>query len=483
MSDAGRRYRFPPLERRGLILGFGGPQLAALGSAALVAVMVIRALPNMTGLLLAAVIVAAAGAAGCWTISGRPPSSWLPVVVRWAWRRAVWDRRSDAPLQGFVTTPLTHRLRPAVKPPPALAGIQLVEAPDGPGLEPLGVVVDARTRTYAAAVVARGRSFSLLDPSDKERRLAAWAAVLSGLCREGGPIHRVQWIERRGPGDRHALRRHVDASGALSAGTCRQSYDELVSGAGPVGQHHQVLIVVAIRPRRAGGIWPGQPATAPYPLLRRELRLLHGQLDAADVAVEGVLTAPDLAAVIQGALDPSRASAPAGSAPWPLAADEGWSAYRTDGAWHATYWIAEWPRVEVGPDFLSPLLLGGVGHRTVSVVMAPVAPGEAARQVEAARTADVADEQLRRRAGFLATARHRRQAEGVVQREAELAEGHGEFRFSGYVTVTVVEQADLNDACAEVEQCARQANLELRRLYGQQEAAFCWTLPLARGLS
>jgi hypothetical protein len=115
--------------------------------------------------------------------------------------------------------------------------------------------------------------------------------------------------------------------------------------------------------------------------------------------------------------------------------------------------------------------------------MAPVGPAEAARQVEAARTADAADEQLRRRAGFLATARRRRQAEGVMRRESELAEGHGEFRFSGYVTVTVSERGELDDACAEVEQCARQANLELRRLYGQQQAAFTWTLPLARGLS
>jgi hypothetical protein len=115
--------------------------------------------------------------------------------------------------------------------------------------------------------------------------------------------------------------------------------------------------------------------------------------------------------------------------------------------------------------------------------MAPIGPAEAARQVEAARTADVADEQLRRRAGFLATARHRRQAEGVLRREAELAEGHGEFRFSGYVTVTVVERGELDDACAEMEQGARQANLEVRRLYGQQQAAFTWTLPLGRGLA
>src|ERR1700731_2245996 len=111
--------------------------------------------------------------------------------------------------------------------------------------------------------------------------------------------------------------------------------------------------------------------------------------------------------------------------------------------------------------------------------MAPVGPAQATRQVEAARTADMADEELRRRAGFLATMRRRREAEGGLRREAELADGHAEYRFSGYVTVSAAERDALDSACAEVEQTASQAHLELRRLYGQQEQAFTWTLPLA----
>jgi hypothetical protein len=49
--------------------------------------------------------------------------------------------------------------------------------------------------------------------------------------------------------------------------------------------------------------------------------------------------------------------------------------------------------------------------------------------------------------------------------------------------VTAAERPELDDACAEVEQAARRAHLDLRRLYGQQEEAFTWTLPLARGLA
>ena len=168
---------------------------------------------------------------------------------------------------------------------------------------------------------------------------------------------------------------------------------------------------------------------------------------------------------------------------WPLAADEGWSSYRTDGAWHVTYWVAEWPRVEVGADFLAPLLLSPGCRRAAAVTMGPVGPAQAARQVESARTADLADEELRRRAGFVTTARRRREADGVVRREAELADGHAEYRFSGYLTVSAADPTALDTACAEVEQAASQAHLELRRLYGQQEESFTWTLPLARGLA
>ena len=51
------------------------------------------------------------------------------------------------------------------------------------------------------------------------------------------------------------------------------------------------------------------------------------------------------------------------------------------------------------------------------------------------------------------------------------------------MTVSALERSELERACAELEQTARHAHLELRRLYGRQEEALTWTLPLARGLS
>jgi hypothetical protein len=120
--------------------------------------------------------------------------------------------------------------------------------------------------------------------------------------------------------------------------------------------------------------------------------------------------------------------------------------------------------------------------RTVSMVMEPIPPLRARRAVEAARVADASDEQVRRRAGFVTSARRQREQEQVLARERELADGHSDVRFSAYVLVTAASMDELEAACAEVEQEAGQARLELCRLDGDQDVAFTYCLPLGRGL-
>ncbi len=168
--------------------------------------------------------------------------------------------------------------------------------------------------------------------------------------------------------------------------------------------------------------------------------------------------------------------------PWPVAGEVQWDAVRLDGTWHATYWIAEWPRSEVGADFLAPLLLTGDVRQSVSVTMEPLSPLEAARRIQQDRTADVADAELRAKGGFLRTARRRREEETLVDREVELADGHAPFRFSGYVTVSADTREELDASCGRVEQSAGQSGMELRRCFGDQQRAFVFTLPLCRGL-
>jgi hypothetical protein len=102
--------------------------------------------------------------------------------------------------------------------------------------------------------------------------------------------------------------------------------------------------------------------------------------------------------------------------------------------------------------------------------------------VEAAITRDRADRDLRHRFGQSETARQRQVQEATARRESELASGHGEVRFAGFVTVSGRDPDDLRRACAEVHEHAARARLELHCMYGHQADAFTFTLPLCRGL-
>jgi hypothetical protein len=70
----------------------------------------------------------------------------------------------------------------------------------------------------------------------------------------------------------------------------------------------------------------------------------------------------------------------------------------------------------------------------------------------------------------------------VSRREQELADGHADVRFSGYITVTADSPEALAEACGEVEHAAGQSRLELQRCDGEQELTFSYTLPMGRGL-
>ncbi len=69
---------------------------------------------------------------------------------------------------------------------------------------------------------------------------------------------------------------------------------------------------------------------------------------------------------------------------------------------------------------MAPLLVQTRCMRTVSVTMEPVPPLKAMRAVGFAKTADVADEELRQKLGFIGTAKRRNQADAVARREQEL---------------------------------------------------------------
>lgn len=497
-----RRYRFGPLERRGLVGGLRTGQVVVI-AVTLAAVILLLQLSSSGAMVFAVLLLGVAAAGVCFApIVGRSAEEWTPIVLAWTARhvRAGHRWRSPAPTAGrHVIDYSTHE--PEASPallPPEVADLRLLAAPLRG--EDVGVMKDRRANTYTAVLAVRVRSFGLLDRVEQERRLSGWGAVLSGLAREHSPVRRLQWLERTVPSDGDQVARYLqeerDTTVPLATSSV-VSYIELVESAGAVTQDHELFVALQIDAKKA---WRqvkrlGKGDEGAAALLMREIETLAERLVAADVQVDGALRPRMLARTIRdaydpygrayrnrlAAVDPDRAGVDPVQA-WPVAADAGWSEYRTDSAVHATYWIAQWPRIDVGATFLAPLLMQTNVLRSVATTMEAIAPSVAIRKVEAARTTDIADDQTRARTGFVTTARKRLQQDATFRREQELADGHAEFRFAGYVTVSAPDSEALERSCAEVEHAAQQARLELIRLYGQQSEAFTFTLPLARGL-
>jgi len=494
------RYRFPALERRGVIAGWRGGQVGAVAVGLVLAVLSVRSRPSLPGVALALLVVGTSVAVAFWPVAGRTGEQWLPVLARWAWAGAAGHRvvTDPGPATGMRLRTDPGNGPPQIAPggsPPrrtpvsVFDGLHLVASSTaGDGTDDMGVVVDDRARTVTAVLSVRGHSFALSGPGEQDARVAAWARVLASLAREGSTVHRLQWVESCVPDDGRAVRTYLDDHVVLDADTAAvRSYRALLDEAAPVTRRHRVLVAVTVHRARAARAVRGAGGglDGVHVVLAREVAAVERSLAAADLVVEGVLGRSALGAALGEALGPAPGvdtPVPRTPEPWPMGVGAGWDTVRTDGAWHAVYWISEWPRVDVLPDFLGPLLFAPL-RRTLSVVMEPVDPVRAARQVAQARTAGMADGELRRRNGFLTSARHTRERQSVDERDQELADGHAQFRFSGYVGVTAGSAAELSAAGAALEQAAGQSRLEVRRLFGQQDAALLCVLPLGRGLS
>jgi Putative type VII ESX secretion system translocon, EccE len=450
-AERGSRYRFGPRERGGALAGWRAGQIMTVAVGLVFGVLVLRWEPNAVGVAAAVGILVLYGALATVPVSGRTGDEWLPVVVCWGTRRSnVWGAGRSG----------------------SLRGLRLLRA----GWRDMGVVHDRQGRTLPSALLLRGGSFALLGADEQDRRVGAWASVLASLAREGSPVHRVQWVAASFPDDGEGLRSYLAAEAAPDAASaCTASYDALLADMDSHASAHDVVLAVQVRLTRSVEVGCAT--------LAREVGSLVRLLGDADVQVESVLTADDLAHQLLRTYEPHAVSF--GAAPaqdhWPMAMEERWSDVRVDGMVHATFWVAEWPRIEVRSDFLAPVLLGSA-RSTMAVVMEPLGPDTAVRKVEASRTADLADSELRRRGGFVSTARHARESEVLARREAELAEGHASFRYSGYVTVSAASEEELVAACDVVQHAAGQSRLALRRLYGDQASAYTCTLPLCRGL-
>ena len=222
-GGSGARYRFGPRERGGALAGWRAGQIVTVAVGLLFGVLVLRWEPNAAGVAAAIGILVLYGALATVPVAGRTGDEWLPVTVCWGTRRA-----------GAAT---------AGRAWPRCAGCAYC----GAGWHDMGVVHDRAPARSPAALSLRGGSFALLGADEQDRRVGAWASVLSSLAREGSPVRRVQWIAASFPDDGRGVRSYLAAEANPAAASACTA---LVRGA--ADRHGLAHLRPRRRPRRPG---------------------------------------------------------------------------------------------------------------------------------------------------------------------------------------------------------------------------------------
>lgn len=167
----------------------------------------------------------------------------------------------------------------------------------------------------------------------------------------------------------------------------------------------------------------------------------------------------------------------------PVAISEHWDRLRSDSAWAAVLWVNDWPRIDVPPHFLHPLVFSPGVRKTISIVARPLGTTEALKAIRRAKTEAISDSQQKAKIGQIEDLTDAQEYHDLLDRERALISGHADVAFSGFISVTAATEDMLSAAISQIERAASQAACETRLLYGRQTQGFVVAaLPLARGV-
>ena len=478
--DARLTARLPRRSRRGLIMNLSAPQAVTLLCAV---VLVIASIPllGIGGAFWVAILIGGPlAAASLIRHDGFPVVEWVP--IGWHYWRRRWTRQS-----GFRVT-ATPRAAGKLALPGEEARLLALTAPDGSA-----VIHDPWTGGYTAIMRVRSPAFLLLDPETQDAQVSGWGRVQAGLC-QSNLISRAQVLELCVPDSGDGLRDYftVHAKGQNLSDWANENYRELMDVAGPASSRSESLIAITLDSKRCRALIKksGGGHTGAVKVLAGQRRVIESALGSSSLPIEGWLTVADLAYELRCAYDPAvrpvldyhptagRDLSTAG----PVAVQEHWDYLRSDSAFHSVLWLTEWPRSQVYPTFLAPLILTPGIDRRLTLLYEPISTAKAMKQVQHDKTELISNAEGKVKLGQVANLADADELADALQREAEINAGHGDMAYAGMVVVSGPTLDDLTLAVGAIRQAAIQANCEARVLAGQQMQAFAAAaLPLTRG--
>jgi hypothetical protein len=474
-------YRFSPRPRGTIVGPLALRHIVGLGLVALFSIGLIVLWPSYVTAAIAMAVVAIMVLA-LWfpVLNGMTVADLVPHLLLFT-RDSVTGRRDWRSGGPFGGTRDRLQVLGRVPPPLDRAGIRLLGGRD------LGIVEDTKRQTWTALLRISGQAFDLLTAERQEALADGWMTLLADYCRSGDYVTRLQWVTRSVPDGGEAHQAWLKSAGAEPD----EEYEQLLTQHSTDTMRHEFYMAVTISLRRADdavrGAWNMQQARER--LLLETLTDLADKLSSTGVSVDGYLGAADLTAVIRRGYVPDTADRHTNEAQqlrpeqaWPVAIEAQWDYVRVDDAFHAVYWVDEYPRIDVGLGFLSPLLAATGVRRTVAMILQPMDLTTSQREAEASLVAQMSARKEREQRGFLTTAAQEAELASTARREREIAVGYGEYQFATFLVVSAFWQGHLARDCAKVEALARRSKLQVVRMYGQQAAGLAFSLPIGLGL-
>jgi len=339
-----------------------------------------------------------------------------------------------------------------------------------------------RRRLLTAVVsVSGGDRFVFSGPDEQAAQISQWGEVLKGMAAEGAGLRRLQWVERATPQPSTV---QSDWSAAAMGQLSTEEWDDyqsLHASIGTAAIHHDVYLGVQVE-TEASGADAVTEATS-------ELAQLCEHLLAIGLRPK-VLSRRGIAAVLRQWADPTAderlacwgdESIPTSQA-GPSSRVVCYDTVRTDGYVHRVGQIAAWPRIDVGTEWMYPLLATAVpgSVRTVSMHLEAVSTEQAFAEVRDARTTGGMAQRKRDEKGMITTEEEERRVDEARARERELTRGFRQHRIAGLVMVSSPAEETAAKAWRQAERKAIECHLDLRELHARGHEGWAATVPLCR---
>lgn len=491
--DYVRPVRLPRRSGQGVVMGMDPWQLAFIATAAVVVLIAVNRFGPL-GLLYAAPIYLGLGIAALTSIRGvsapKMTALWLMKQVR---------HTTDATTH--VYRPERTQLAGTLNLPGTRASIQLWD------VDQVASAYNPHDRSVSVIAELEVQGFLMHDLPERFDLAEQFDRVLGPFTQRPG-IKRVTLQERTLPTTIRAAREHYDTVRRIKdlnpESPVAQNYQNVMDGSERFEVAHRNyiiftldLVVLGAQLKSLGG---GKDAI--LSLAAIEAGNLADALSAAKIKVRRWLSPRDVAALGRLAFDPEFAATvqnrpdeltgvdPIAIGPMYLEEPKGRNGIViTDSGVHTTMWVHEWPRSDSPIGFLSPIVFarhpntGEAITHIFSIVLSPVPVAKALKRIRDEKKVWRGNESLRAKRGADGSAADAADWRALEQQEQEIANGHGEFQYGAYLTVTAPDEERLDQAIAGMRNALSRAGMEAQIMYCQQaEALMVNALPIGLGM-